>query len=108
MRPAALSTVTDPARLRPGPRPAREQPLDLTLPDNLDTIRDDVARLVGWGFELVKHDFSTFDAFGRFGPAMGPELTDAGLALRRPRAYERRDPAPRCTKRSARARGTRW
>ncbi len=78
MRPAALSIVTDPARLRPGPRPAREQPLDLTLPDNLHTIRDDVARLVGWGFELVKHDFSTFDAFGRFGPAMGPELTDPG------------------------------
>ncbi|MGW5362322.1 hypothetical protein [Actinopolymorpha pittospori] len=78
MRPAALTVVDDPARLRPGPRPARELPLDLTLQGNLDTIREDVARIVGWGFELVKHDFSTFDAFGRFGPAMGAELTDPG------------------------------
>ncbi|MEQ7004604.1 hypothetical protein ABN028_00260 [Actinopolymorpha sp. B17G11] len=78
MRPAALSSVDDPGRLRPGPRPAREQPLDLTLQANLDTIREDVSRLVGWGFELVKHDFSTFDAFGRFGPAMGVSLTDGG------------------------------
>ncbi len=78
MRPAALTTVDDPDRLRAGPRPAREQPLDLTLQANLDTIRADLARLVGWGFELVKHDFSTFDAFGRFGPAMGVGLTDHG------------------------------
>ncbi|WP_020578042.1 hypothetical protein [Actinopolymorpha alba] len=78
MRPAALSYVDDPARLRPGPRPVREQPLDLTLQDNLDGIRADVARLVGWGFELIKHDFSTFDAFGRFAPAMGAAMTDAG------------------------------
>lgn len=44
MRPAALSFVDDPRRLRPGPKPAREQPLDISLADNLDTIRSDVAR----------------------------------------------------------------
>lgn len=81
MRPAALSSVDDPGRLRDGPRPAAEQPLDLTLPDNLETIRADVARIAGWGFELIKHDFSTFDAFGRFGPSMGAELTGAGWAF---------------------------
>jgi alpha-galactosidase len=78
MRPAALSFVDDPRRLRPGPRPAKEQPLDISLAENLQTIRDDVARLVGWGFELVKHDFSTFDAFGRWGPAMGVAMTEPG------------------------------
>jgi alpha-galactosidase len=35
---------------------------------------------VGWGYQLVKHDFSTFDHFGRWGPEMGRQLTDAGWA----------------------------
>lgn len=78
IRPAALSVVDDERRLRAGPRPAREQPLDLTLDENLETIRADIARLRQWGYELIKHDFSTFDHFGRFGPAMGAQLTDPG------------------------------
>jgi alpha-galactosidase len=78
MRPAALSFVDDPARLRGGPCSVREKPLDLTLPANLETIGEDVARLVGWGFELVKHDFSTYDMFARWGPAMGVAMTEAG------------------------------
>ena len=32
----------------------------------------DLHRFRDWGYELVKHDFSTYDVFGRFGPAMGP------------------------------------
>ncbi len=35
-------------------------------------------RIRGWGFELIKHDFSTFDAFGRFGERMELDLTGAG------------------------------
>ncbi|GAB3919819.1 hypothetical protein GCM10027613_24750 [Microlunatus endophyticus] len=80
MRPAALSTVDDPGRLRPGPRPAQEQPLDLSRPDNLDVIGADIARLSGWGFELIKHDFSTFDHFGRWGFQMGRSQTEPGWA----------------------------
>ena len=79
-RPGALSFVDDPNRLRAGPRPAPEQPLDLSRPDNLAAIADDVRRLVGWGYQLVKHDFSTFDHFGRWGPEMGRQLTDPGWA----------------------------
>lgn len=78
MRPAALSFVDDPARLRRGPRPSREQPLDLTIPDNLAGIGADVRRIRQWGFELIKHDFSTYDAFGRFGDRMGADLTEPG------------------------------
>ncbi|HEY0687492.1 MAG TPA: hypothetical protein VGD71_00510 [Kribbella sp.] len=37
----------------------------------LDLVRADLHRFRDWGFELVKHDFSTYDVFGRFGPAMG-------------------------------------
>src|SRR5690606_29305239 len=80
-RPAALTAVDDPARLRPGPRPVAEQPLDLSRPDVLDQVRADVERLVGWGYSFLKHDFSTFDVFARWGPAMGLELTDTGWSF---------------------------
>jgi alpha-galactosidase len=78
MRPTALMTVDDPHRLRAGPCTAQEKPLDLTLPENLKLIHDDVARIRSWGYELVKHDFSTYDIFGRWGFEMGAEITDAG------------------------------
>lgn len=78
VRPTALMTVDDPRRLRAGPCTAEEKPLDLTLADNLALIRDDIARIRGWGYELIKHDFSTYDVFGRWGFEMGAELTDGG------------------------------
>ena len=78
VRPTALMTVDDPRRLRAGPCTAEEKPLDLTLADNLALIRADLARLRGWGSELIKHDFSTYDVFGRWGFEMGAELTDGG------------------------------
>lgn len=82
IRPTALSFVDDPDRLRPGPRPAAEQPLDLSIPENLDSVRDAIALVRNWGFELIKHDFSTFDFFGRFGNHMDSDLTDPGWSLR--------------------------
>ena len=78
MRPTALMTVDDPRRLRAGPCTSEEKPLDLTLPENLDLIREDVARVRSWGYDLIKHDFSTYDVFGQWGFQMGAELTDAG------------------------------
>ncbi len=78
MRPTALMTVDDPRRLRAGPCTAQEKPLDLTLPENLSLIRDDVARVRSWGYELIKHDFSTYDVFARWGFELGAELTDSG------------------------------
>jgi alpha-galactosidase len=78
MRPTALMTVDDPRRLRAGPCTAQEKPLDLTRPENLALIHDDVARVRSWGYELIKHDFSTYDMFARWGFEMGADLTDAG------------------------------
>ncbi len=78
MRPTALMKVDDRRRLRAGPYTAQEKPLDLTLPENLSLIRDDVARIRSWGYELIKHDFSTYDVFARWGFEMGAELTDSG------------------------------
>ncbi len=45
-------------------------PLDPSLPEVLDLVRTDIARLRDWGYELIKHDFSTFDVTGRWGPEM--------------------------------------
>jgi alpha-galactosidase len=78
MRPTALTTVDNPARLRAGPCSTTEKPLDLTLPDNLTLIHNDVSRIRSWGYDLIKHDFSTCDIFGRWGFDMGAELTDPG------------------------------
>jgi alpha-galactosidase len=78
MRPTALMTVDDPRRLRPGPCTSEEKPLDLTLPENLALIHEDVARVRSWGYDLIKHDFSTYDIFGKWGFQMGAELTEPG------------------------------
>ncbi|GAA1522625.1 hypothetical protein [Kribbella lupini] len=58
--------------------------LDPTYPEVLDLVRGDLQRFRSWGFELVKHDFSTYDVFGRFGPAMGARLTDSGWQFHDP------------------------
>jgi alpha-galactosidase len=55
--------------------------LDPTIPEVRERIRNDVAGLVAWGYELVKHDFSTNDLLGRWGPRMGGSITDDGWAF---------------------------
>ncbi len=62
-----------------GWRLAREHgTLDPSVPEVLHKVSADMARLCGWGFELVKHDYSTFDVLGRWGFQMGATLTDKG------------------------------
>ena len=78
VRPTALTIVDDPKRLRAGPIDAEEKPLDLTLPENAALIHADIARLRSWGYELIKHDFSTFDLFGKWGSQMGAEIAPGG------------------------------
>lgn len=52
--------------------------LDPTVPDVRQKIADDIARLRQWGYELIKHDYSTYDIFGRWGSTMGEALTRDG------------------------------
>jgi len=80
-RPTALMTITDRRLLRAGPVTAREKPLDLTLPENLVLIHDDANRLRSWGYELIKHDFSTYDILGKWGFEMGAELTEGNWSF---------------------------
>jgi alpha-galactosidase len=52
--------------------------IDPTVPDMLNLVRQDIRRMVSWGFELVKHDYTSFDLLGRWGFAMAAELTASG------------------------------
>jgi alpha-galactosidase len=52
--------------------------LDPTVPEAMELVRTDIARLRQWGYELVKHDYSSYDLMGRWGLSMGAELTDRG------------------------------
>lgn len=49
--------------------------LDPTIPEVREKVAADIARLNTWGFALIKHDYSTFDIFGRWGFQMGADLT---------------------------------
>ena len=49
--------------------------LDPTIPEVKRKIAEDVSRIYTWGYELIKHDFSTFDLFGRFGFEMNSLVT---------------------------------
>ncbi|MGD0359848.1 MAG: hypothetical protein ABSC93_03210 [Bryobacteraceae bacterium] len=52
--------------------------MDPSIPEALAYIGASIATLRGWGYELIKHDYTTFDLTGRWGFQMGPELTDGG------------------------------
>lgn len=43
------------------------QYLDITEPDALKLIAEDINRVTSWGYELIKFDFATIDVMGRFG-----------------------------------------
>ncbi len=49
--------------------------LDPTVPEVQQKVAADIARLRTWGFELIKHDYSTWDIMGRWGRDMGSTLT---------------------------------
>ena len=52
--------------------------LDPTIPEVRQKVAGDITRLRQWGFELIKHDYTTFDIFGRWGFQMGSTLTRDG------------------------------
>lgn len=52
--------------------------LDPSNPEALEYIKEDLKRLCGWGYRLIKHDFSTFDLFNKWGFEMNPLVTEDG------------------------------
>ncbi|MBQ1243179.1 MAG: alpha-galactosidase [Clostridia bacterium] len=56
-------------------RGRKRQYLDPTHPEVQKYIRADIERIRDWGYELIKHDFSTADLFGDFGGNLNETIT---------------------------------
>jgi len=52
--------------------------MDPSVPEMLEVVRQDIRRTAAWGYQLIKHDYTSFDLLGRWGFAMSAELTDSG------------------------------
>jgi alpha-galactosidase len=61
--------------------PRDRDTLDPTIPEVLAKVAADMARLRAWGFAMIKHDYTTFDIFGRWGFQMGAAMTRDGWAF---------------------------
>ena len=55
--------------------------LDPSHPFVRDHIQETTRRIVGWGYQLIKHDFSTYDMFGDWGVHRPTTLTDDGWSF---------------------------
>lgn len=62
--------------------PGRDDPktplLDPTISENIERIKNLWNTYHQWGFEMVKHDYTTYDIFGRWGFQMEDGLTTPG------------------------------
>lgn len=62
--------------------PGRDDPknpvLDPTIPENIARIKHNFDFYKQWGYEMVKHDFSTYDITGRWGAGMKGSITSPG------------------------------
>ncbi len=55
--------------------------LDPTVPEVKHHVATEIRKLDGWGYELIKHDFTTWDLLGLWGFEMGPSPTKDGWRL---------------------------
>ncbi len=78
IRPLEAPAETAQALLLPG---RKEPAYDPTIPEALALVTKKVSDPVAWGYELIKHDFSTYDLLGRWGKDMGPNPTLPGWHL---------------------------
>ncbi len=56
----------------------RQLILDPTIPETLERVKATLRLYQHWGYALVKHDYSTYDIFGRWGSQMQSGLTEPG------------------------------
>lgn len=77
----SLEGAMEPFRIRNDRKPAYAEggfALDPTFPEAAQQIAEDARRIADWGFELIKHDFTTVDLLGSW--AFGQD-GQAGTAL---------------------------
>jgi alpha-galactosidase len=70
---ASLLAPTLPTRSNTG-----EKILDPTLPETLERVKRNISLYNKWGYDMVKHDYSSWDIFGRWGSQMKDGLTAPG------------------------------
>jgi alpha-galactosidase len=51
---------------------------DPTVPEALEEAMRSVRQAVGWGYTFIKHDFSTYELFGKWGSDMHAQVTRPG------------------------------
>jgi alpha-galactosidase len=84
IRPLEADAATDGRLLLPAKRYGKrserysELAFDPTIPDALELVKQKVRQTADWNFDLVKHDFSTYDMFGQWGFEMGAQPTIPG------------------------------
>ncbi len=54
---------------------------DPTVPEALERVLAKVTQAIGWGYELIKHDFSTYDLLGQWGFEMHAQPTLSGWSF---------------------------
>ncbi len=62
----------------PGRDDVKAPLLDPTIQENIERIKNLWNTYHQWGFEMVKHDYTTYDIFGRWGFEMQDGLTTSG------------------------------
>nr|WP_294948903.1 hypothetical protein [uncultured Mucilaginibacter sp.] len=62
----------------PGRANKDEKILDPTIPETIERVKRNLRLYKQWGYDMVKHDYSTYDIFGRWGFKMTDEFTSPG------------------------------
>ena len=87
MRPALWTrplcgSYTDKQTLLLSSIPGRDDPkqpvLDPSIEDNIARIQHNISTYRNWGYEMVKHDFTTYDIMGKWGFQMTEDMTTSG------------------------------
>jgi len=81
MRPLCAAFNDPPNRLLPriaGRDNPKNPVLDPTLDENIARIKRNISLYRQWGYDLVKHDFSTYDILGKWGFEIKDDLTQPG------------------------------
>jgi alpha-galactosidase len=60
---------------------ASELVFDPTIPEALQTVSERITAIRSWGYELLKHDYSTYDLLGQWGYEMGARPTLPGWSF---------------------------
>lgn len=68
--------------IRPDQKDQKERFLDPTIPENLQRISTTIRLYNTWGYHLVKHDYTSYDFFGRWGFEMNEAMTAPGWHFR--------------------------